>query len=117
MTEELKEIGLEVGRVSGRAGEDNDLKVIKFTGRQLASFRSYHGEVSSGDDRGIIRTLYQTEKGKFLLYMEEWSRWSGEDNHNSYSVYDTLDEIEKPGGLIREAKEALGQDPAERLNI
>jgi hypothetical protein len=117
MTEEMKEIRLEVGRVSGRAGEDNDLKVIKFTGRELASFRSYHGEVSSGDDRGMTHTLYQTEKGKFLIYTEEWSRWDGEADYKSYEVYDTLDEVKEPEGLIREAKEALGLDPAEDLNI
>jgi len=83
MSEEVKEIRLEVGRVSGRDGEDNDLKVIKFTGRQLASFRSYHGE----------------------------------NGYRSYEVYDTLEEVKDPEGLIREAKEALGQDPADGLNI
>jgi hypothetical protein len=117
MTEEFKEIRLEAGTISGTMGEDNDLKVIKFRGRELASYRSYNGQTGSGDDRGMTHTLYQTEKGKFLLYAEEWSRWQGEANYRSYEVYDGLDEIKEPEGLIREAKEALGQDPAEELDI
>jgi EXLDI family protein len=116
---ELKEIRLTVGRISGKMGESNDTKEIKFTGRQLASYNSYHGETSSGDDRGTAHTLYETEKGKYLVHTDNWSNWQGESSHKKYEVYETLEELEGevPDGLIYEAKEELGQDPAKELNI
>jgi hypothetical protein len=117
MSEELKEIRLTVGTISGTMGESDDTKEVKFTGRELACHNSYHGETSSGDDRGMTHTLYKTEKGKYLLHTDEWSRWDGEAGHKSYEIYDSLEEIEEPAGLVQEAKKVLGLDPAEELDI
>jgi EXLDI family protein len=119
MTEEFKEIRLEAGTISGTMGEDDNLKIVKFRGRELANFRSYHGETGSSDDRGITNTLYKTEKGKYLLYTSNWSNWQGESSRKSYEIYDSLEEMEGevPDGLLYKAKEESGQDPAEELNI
>ena len=116
---EMKEIRLTVGRISGVTGESDDTKEIKFKGRQLASHKSYHGDTSNGDDRGTSHTLYETEKGKYLVHTSKWSRWQGESSNKHYEVYDSLEELEGevPDGLIYEAKEELGQDPAEELDI
>jgi|AntDeeMinimDraft_6_1070357.scaffolds.fasta_scaffold32379_1 EXLDI family protein len=116
---ELKEIRLMVGRISGIMGESDDTKEIKFIGRQLASYNFYHGKTSNGDDRGTTHTLYETKKGKYLLHTSNWSNWQGEYSHKRYDVYDSLEEMKEeiPDGLIYEAKEELGQDPAEELDI
>jgi len=116
---ELKEIRLTVGWISGVMGESDDTKEITFKGRQLASYNSYHGETSNDDDRGTTHTLYETKKGKYLLHTSNWSNWQGESSHKRYEVYDSLEEMEEevPDGLIYEVKEELGQDPAEELDI
>jgi len=119
MSNNMKEIRLTVGRLSGKMGESDDTKEIKFNGKQIASYNSYHGETSSGDDRGTTHTLYKTEKDKFLLHTNRWSRWQGESSNKNYEIFDSIKEIqgEVPDGLIYEAKEAMVQDPAEKLNI
>ena len=115
----MKEIRLMVGWISGKMGESNDTKEVKFKGRELANYNSYHGETSSGDDRGTTHTLYKTKKGNFLLYTERWSMWQGEGTNKKYEVYESIKVIpeEIPDGLIYEAKEELGMDPAKKLNI
>ena len=119
MSEELKEIRLQVGTVSGRMGESDDLSEVKFTGRELANYTEYHGETSSGDDRGTDYILYQTKKDKYLLHINNWSRWQNENGAKKYDIYDSLDELKGkvPDSLIYNAKEELGLDPAEELDI
>ena len=117
---ELKEIRLTIGRISGIMGESDDTKEIKFIGRQLSNYNFYHGKNLNGDDRGTTHIIYETKKGKYLLHSSNWSKWQGESSHKRYEVYDSLEEMKKeeiPDGLIYEAKEELGQDPAEELDI
>jgi len=107
---ELKEIRLTVGRVSGVTGGADDTKEIKFKGRQIASYKSYHG-----DDRGTrYYIIYETEKGKYLLHASNWNRRQGEFSNKHYEVYDSLEEMKEEilDSLIYEAKEELGQDEA-----
>lgn len=118
--EGFEKVELEVGTTNNRMGESDNLKTIRFIGKELAWIRNLHGQTGSGDDRGTTYTLYLTQKGKFLLHIDEWSRWQGESSHSRYKVYESMREIEEKEGLdqlIREAKEALGEDLAIELDI
>lgn len=115
--EGLEEVELLIGRCGGPREESEDLKKIKFIGKQIASFRSLHGQTGSRDDRGMDYSLYLTQKGKFLLYKDDWSRWQGEYSVSEYEIYESLKEVEAPEGLINEAKEELGEDPSIFLDI
>ena len=116
---EMEEVRLDVGRVSGQMGESDDLKPIKFEGAEIARHQVYSGELNNNDDRGVTRIVYKTEKGNFLLYTKDWSRWQGESSHYSYKTYESLEEIESdiPDGLAVKVKENLGLDPAEELDV
>lgn len=113
-----EEIRLQIGTVSGNMGESDNVKEIKFIGQEIASYSSYHGELSSSDDRGTDYTLYQTKNG-FVVHKDNWSKWQGESSYKSYEVFESLEEMEgqAPDGLIYETKKALGLDPAETLDI
>ena len=107
---------IEVGVFSDRSSDDT--RKIRFIGKQIASARVYSGQTGSQDDRGTDYTLYLTKKGKLLLCRKHWSRWQGEDTTVTYSIYDSLAEIEDvPGSLIQDAGEALGIDTAEYLDV
>jgi hypothetical protein len=123
--EGFEEILIEIGRKGGKPGESNNLKEIKFIGKELAYYRDYSGAQAS-DDRGTNIVLYLTRKNKYLLHSENWSRWQGEYSHMSYEIFDNLEDIEEtedesergyPASLIREAKEKLGQESADFLDI
>ena len=115
--EGMEQIELEVGTRSGVMSDTPDLKKIRFTGKELA----FHRKLQGNDTRGVDTTLYRTKKGKFLLFVEDWSRWQGEATTSEYFIYDTLEDVETSGNatgqLIRDAKEALGDDPATELDI
>lgn len=114
--EGMEQIELEVGSASGVPGDTPDMEKIRFTGKEIAFCRKLQGN----DTRGINYTLYRTKKGKFLLFVEDWSHWQGESSSSEYFVYDSLEEAEKgfaPTALIQEAKEALGEDSAKELDI
>lgn len=116
---EMEEIRITVGRISGQMGESNNTKEVKFTGRQLASYTSYHGELNNPDDRGTTYHLYKTEKDNFLVHVSRWSKWQGESTNKDYEVYGSLKELEGevPDKLVYDTKEALGKDPAEKLDV
>ncbi len=124
-----EEVILKVG--TWRDQGANDVHKIAFRGRLLSTARVYHGQTSSGDDRGVDWELYQTEKGKFILWWLDWSRWEGEPDVADYMVLDDLphhgmvccDTITGdpsypvPGELIEEAAEVLGRDTVKHLDI
>ncbi len=113
----LQEITLEIGN-SGREGESDDYRKIRFIGKKLATADTLCGSNSSGDDRGVDYALYHTGKGKFLLHREDWTKWQGEQNTKSYIVYDSLEEIKNaPGQLIQDAANKLGTEVVEMLDI
>lgn len=114
--EGMEEIELEIGSGTGQLGDSPDYKKVRFTGRGLAHFRQLQGN----DTRGVDYDLYRSKKGKFLLYIDDWSRWQGEVSTSEYHIFETLQEVEEfgvPEGLIRDAKEEMGEDPAEELDI
>ena len=123
----MKEIVLLCGRWTSK---DEDEKKVKFTGRLLASDEQYTGQTSSRDDRGIDWEIYQTKKGRFLVWWKLWSRWDGEGNVADYEIYDELPEFdaypfgkldtepgEIPGQIISIAAEKTGRESVENLDI
>jgi len=82
----VEDIEVQVGQVrtlqSGQT-EDN-LRPVKFRGEVLGRRETYTG----GDDtRGVTETLYKTEDGRLIVYVEVWSRWQGEwDRSNLHKV-------------------------------
>ncbi len=124
-----EEIVLEVGRWPAKGTADT-FKVA-FNGRLLAEAVEYRGKTISRDDRGTDWAIYQTSKGKILIYWKDWSRWENEGDSADYVVLDNLPELHStfvgdagidtsyniPAGIIEEAAKALGQDPVKRLDI
>lgn len=112
----FESIEIEIGTCYNGRGSDN-IKKIRFTGKEIAWHKILHGQTSSGEDRGTIYTLYLTAKGKFLLVTEVFSRWQGESSTTSYEIYDSLDDIEAPAGIITKARESIGEDPVVELDV
>ncbi len=121
----MERVSIEVGRSSGSQFEDDELREISFIGRVLASKKVF--EEPGQDSRGATRTIYATAKGKFLLYVEEWTRWQNETSHYWYKVYGSLEDLQKDtdeyadadsyASLIQEAKKEMGEAGATFLDI
>ncbi|RQD77096.1 MAG: hypothetical protein D5R97_03130 [Candidatus Syntrophonatronum acetioxidans] len=110
----MEEHTLEVGRWSDH---DEDTHKVKFIGRLLASGRRYTGQTSDRKDRGQNWEIYQTVKGKFIIWLEEWSAWQGSENKADYAVLDELPGLDEtplgekiPGNVLEEAGEVLGRE-------
>jgi len=124
-----EEIILEVGVWPPR-GASNTRK-IAFKGRLLSKATVFGGQTSNSDDRGVDWALYQTAKGKYLLWWKNWSRWQGESTTADYVVLEELptygmvccgelwDDISQPvpGELIEKAADVLGRDTVQHLEI
>jgi len=74
-----------------RDGRTQDLtRPVEFEGEELAKLITFGDHKGSPTDtRGITETLYRTEDGRLVVYVEEWSRWQGEANH-----YDLIEATE-----------------------
>lgn len=124
-----EEIVLEVGRWPAKGAKDTFK--VSFKGRLLAEDTAYHGQTVSRDDRGTDWQVYQTAKGKILVYWKCWSSWGNESDYADYAILDNLPEINAtfigevgvdtsgniPASVVEEAAKALGQDPVKRLDI
>jgi len=87
----METITVEVGQVvalsSGAVQES--LRTVEFEGEGLAQRNEYGYSARSGgltDTRGIKETLYRADDGRFVVYVEEWSRWQGEPNTSALFV-------------------------------
>ena len=120
----MERLTIEVGRSSGSQFEDDELTKVSFIGRVLVSKRVF--DEPGKDTRGVTRTIYQTAS-KFVLYVEEWSRWQNESSYRWYKVYESLEALEKEtaeyadgdayASLIQEAKKEMGEGGATFLDI
>lgn len=119
--EGFKEITLEVGTWPAGQKSTKQTEEVKFYGRKINYHKGLHGQTGGGDDRGTTWKLYQGEKGKFLFYKKDWSRWQKEASHATYEIYDSFEELEEeknlPNGFLQDAKKELGQEGAKRLDI
>lgn len=97
----MEEITLLIGSVEQtRSGfvQDNR-RPVRFIGEQLArrteyGFDSWRGTLT--DTRGVTETLYRTEAGRLVVYVEDWSRWVGEPS--TYSLVQITEADLQPGG-------------------
>ena len=84
MEEITVEIGSTVALSSGHV--QKQLKPVRFVGEQLASLTEFGRSDQTGaltDTRGVTRTLYKTDDGRYVVYIEDWSKWQGEPSHYS----------------------------------
>ena len=59
---------------------DDNLRPVKFEGEELANVTMYAG---TDDTRGVTETLYRTEDGRLIVYVEDWTKWQGETTTRS----------------------------------
>jgi hypothetical protein len=122
----MEEVELEVGVYYSGTGFD-DVKKVKFIGKKIADATICNGHTGSRDDQdqGTDYKLYLTKKGKFLLHRYFWirrrRRRQGKDSESWYNLYDSMSQLmssgDLPGDLIHEAREALGVNLAEYLDV
>jgi len=97
-----------VGSLVGGSGFTQDLRrEVVFVGERLATRTEYgHSDRTDAitDTRGTTETLYRTEDGRLVVYIEEWSRWQGEPNE--YRLVEVGEADLTPGGRF----EALGNE-------
>lgn len=84
---------------------------VEFVAERLATITEYY----SGDDtRGTTTTLYRTDDGRLVLYIETWSKWIGETN--SYDLEQIqLDDLQ-PGGTYQHLGHEAGLSRAMTLD-
>lgn len=81
---------------------------VEFIGEELARVTHY-GTGRNGaptDTRGTTETLYRTEDGRHVVYIEDWSRWQGEENR--YRLVEASPEDLEPTGRFGEFADAAG---------
>jgi len=98
-------IGSVVGLSSGQTQATT--REVEFVGEKLATRREYgYSEHTGGitDTRGVDETLYKTEDGRLVVYVENWSHWQGEPN--SYHLVEVSEDDLGVNGRF----EALGRE-------
>ncbi len=83
---------------------------IEFLGKEIAR----HSE--KNDTKKKNYTLYQTYKGKLLLYVEEKNllERSGKSWHK---IYDNIVEVEAPDSLFKKAQEEMEETPTFYIDV
>jgi len=103
----METIKLQIGTVvSMNAGTQDLTRPVEFVGEKLAARTEYDYDDRRGatDTRGASETLYRTEDGRLVVYVEDWSRWRGEPD--TYSLV----EIEQEDLSVNGRFEALGRE-------
>jgi len=122
----METIKVLVGSIeSANAFQQDNTQVVEFEGEKLAERTTYGINERSGsltDTRGTTQTLYKTSDGRYVIHIEQWSKWQGEPN--IYSLEEVTAEQLGPNGqyemLGKEAgfgrpltlDEALQDDPS-----
>ncbi len=95
----METITLQIGHiVTGNSGQSNDTRRdVQFKGEEIASRTEYGTNRNGGitDTRGVTQTLYKTEDGRLIVYIEEWSQWRGEPS--VYSLQEVTADDLQPG--------------------
>lgn len=88
-------VTLNVGTVRrNRSGHVTDsCRPVEFVGELVAS-RTVH--TGNDDTRGVSESLYKTDDGRLVVYVEDWSRWQGEPS--VYSLREVAEADLQPGG-------------------
>jgi len=96
----MKEIKLYIGssRIMQNGQQDDDTRPVMFTGELVYARTAYIGT----DTRSVTESLYRTDDGRQIVYVEDRSRWQGETT--TRSLHEIDDDDLQPGGQF----EALG---------
>lgn len=87
---------------STRSGMPVDrMRPVEFEGEKLAQVNDFHG---GSDTRGVTETLYETADGRYVVYVENWTKWQGETS--TYELVEAAMEDFEPGGRF----EMLGRE-------
>ncbi len=116
MNEEYQKVRLKVGEWHDTWA---NVREVEFNGRLLADSRLETGGWEHPDQSGIYRKVYETAKGKIVLWRKDWDRYQGATNTATMEIFDSLDELEGhvPSWLFRDVQRALGIDVIEHLDI
>lgn len=83
----MEKVQVKIGSVTvGSCGLSQDTtRTVEFVGEELA-WRTQAGEHRSQitDIRGVTETLYKTDDGRLVIFVEDWSQW--EDGPVTYSL-------------------------------
>ena len=104
-------------------GADSDERPVAFRGRHLAQ----HSNAGRDDTRGTEWDAYESEDGQYVIETYAWSRWQGEGSRRSVEIFADLDALRAaaaddlrdsyiPESLVIRVEEALGLDPAIRID-
>lgn len=86
---EFQTITVKVGTADAQA---DYRRSKRFSGRELASVRTYEG-ARSRDDRGKDYTLYERPDGSYLVHVFVWTRWQGESDDSELIPIATREEL------------------------
>ena len=105
----MEKITVRIGTIqSGGSGiVQNTTREVEFVGEELARRKEYGYSDRTGgvtDTRGTTETLYKTEDGRLVVYVENWSHWQGEPN--SYHLVEVTEDDLGVNGRF----EALGRE-------
>ena len=115
----MDKVNLTVGSecsTSGGAVDDRTRKV-EFVGEMLGELREL-GEGRDGsptDTRGTTQTLYRTEDGRMVVYVEDWSHWQGEPN--TYTLVEATDADFEPNGRFYDLGVECGLPQSRSLTL
>lgn len=101
---ELQEV--KIGTVNAQA---DYRRIYRFRGEEVASVRDYLS-ARNRDDRGTDKTLYRVGDDKYLILIEDWSRWESEAGH-SYLVKDEAEDPEDTRPRVFSGREVAEQYP------
>jgi hypothetical protein len=105
----MEKVTVQVGSLAvlSNGARQDSRRPVEFVGEQLATRTEYgSGDHGLTDTRGVTETLYKAEDGRFIVYVEDWSRWQGEPNH--YSLREASAEDLGPGGRYEDLGREAG---------
>ena len=103
----MEKVTVQVGSLSvlSNGATQDTRRPVEFVGERLAERTEYgSGDHGLTDTRGVTETLYKTEDGRYVVHVEDWSRWQGEPD--TYHLHVATPEDLGPGGRY----EALGRE-------
>ena len=85
---------------------------VRFHGEKLGSYTEFKLDPISRsltDTRGATQTLYRTDDGRFLVHIEDWSRWN--DEPTRYNLLEIEEEDLWTGGRFEFLGRKTGLTP------
>jgi len=105
----MDKITVQVGSVvTGNSGLTRDTRrPVEIEGERVATYEECGWDDRGGvtDTRGVIQTLYRTSDGRWVIHVEDWSRWVGEPTVSTLHEV-TLDDLGPNGRFEMLGREA-----------